>query len=338
MKKIVIIDFDMQFIDTARIVFDGLTLALNVTKGKNSPKIKLDDVEEVINLKLEEIIASIAKKYDCNLSNPSILKMVKLHCEDYFSYRGILSDGLQEFLQECEKRQVPVYVLTNKPINAVKKCIDTFAKFLVKDVIEYEDATEEIETIKNILKKEETRIEETIFVSSNDFGNNGITHYDYSKKYCGDYIVSNMLDLVDVLEDKPLSHPLVSCKLLFIINSDSFKNYYDELLSIINKDFLSYRFVKNDVVITLNQIKINCYQNIPKSMYLDRIVLDLLDMFAEKKECIKELNKKYNTNNLLDVSIHIVNSKVNPSISLNKKTRQLLDDLDIDLDYDLFIN
>ena len=172
---------------------------LNVTKGKNSPKIKLDDVEEVINLKLEEIIASIAKKYDCNLSNPSILKMVKLHCEDYFSYRGILSDGLQEFLQECEKRQVPVYVLTNKPINAVKKCIDTFAKFLVKDVIEYEDATEEIETIKNILKKEETRIEETIFVSSNDFGNNGITHYDYSKKYCGDYFVSNMLDLVDVL-------------------------------------------------------------------------------------------------------------------------------------------
>ena len=335
MKKIVIIDFDMQFIDTARIVFDGLTLALNVTKGKNSPKIKLEDVEEVINLKLEEIIASIAKKYDCNLSNPSILKMVKLHCEDYFSYRGILVDGLQEFLQECEKRQVLVYVLTNKPINAVKKCIDTFAKFLVKDVIEYEDATEEIETIKNILKKEETRIEETIFVSSNDFGKNGITHYDYSKKYCGDYFVSNMLDLVDVLEDKPLSHPLVSCKLLFIINSDSFKNYYDELLSIINKDFLSYRFVKNDVVITLNQIKINCYQNIPKSMYLDRIVLDLLEMFKEKKECIKELNKKYNTNNLLDVSIHIVNSKVNPSISLNKKTRQLLDDLDIDLDYDL---
>lgn len=28
MKKIVIIDFDMQFIDTARIVFDGLTLAV----------------------------------------------------------------------------------------------------------------------------------------------------------------------------------------------------------------------------------------------------------------------------------------------------------------------
>lgn len=337
MKKVVIIDFDEQYINTSIIVYNGIRKALFSHKGVDSPKITLSDVEEVINLNLEGIINYLSKKYDSDLSNPSILKMLELYCEDYFTYRGILSDGLQEFLQECEKREIKVYVITNKPLDSVKHCIDTFTKFLVKNVYECVDSNDEIEVVKKILKEEQVRSEEMLFISSNDFGKNGINHYTYSKHHCGDYFVSNMLELVDVLDDKSLSHPYLSCNVISSISLDKFKKYYEELKMILNKDFIPYDFNKNEIVITINKIKMTCYQNNSKSMYLDQIVKDLLEPFVSKKDELKELFKKYKSSNTLEVSVHLLDSKINPTISINKENRKLIDYLDIDLDYDLFI-
>ena len=55
-KKVVIIDFDEQYINTSIIVYNGIRKALFSHKGVDSPKITLSDVEEVINLNLEGII------------------------------------------------------------------------------------------------------------------------------------------------------------------------------------------------------------------------------------------------------------------------------------------
>ena len=64
----------------------------------------------------------------------------------------------------------------------------------MKNVYEYVDSNDEIEVVKKILKEEQVRSEEMLFISSNDFGKNGINHYTYSKHHCGDYFVSNMLE------------------------------------------------------------------------------------------------------------------------------------------------
>lgn len=336
MKKLVLINFDNQYINTTKILTSAINASLKKVLKEDAFVVNEDDVEFEINKPLQVLINHILDEYGNYNSDVNLLDYVSTYFEENIISKAILPNGLHEFLLECEKSNIEVRILTNKMLKTIKKCVERFTPSLVNNIDSYLEEGDGLKLIERLVDERKLTFNDVLIISSNDFNDEFLTIYEYSKEFVGDYIFNDYTSLIDVLHDRDINFPTLATSLDIEVDN----KYFEEVLSLVSKYAFEIDIVdiKNDTkkLFVVNRIEKVCKQENEKSMLIEELLEETISSFYEKKKFIKDLKELYHCELALSCVVYVENSKVNPCISPSKKVTKFVSENDIELVYSLY--
>lgn len=333
MKKLVVINFDDQYINTSEIIYNILTREIKKIDKEASKELSLDDIvvelEKPLNLLVNNICDEVGIPYIQDYS-----KIYK-EFEKKIINESVLSNGLQNFLLECKKKKIEVVIISNKPYESIKKCVKRFTPY-IKNILHYDYPVDADKLIENLLKERNLQYSDVLIVSSSDFNNEYLKIYEYSLMYCGDNVFSSYGELLDVLYDKEISFPRLEVSFDIEVEKKNAK----KVLDLLNKNFLDIEVLttydKKRKIIVPSLIVKECKQEDESSMYLDKVIDECLDLFYSNEELLNVLNNDLGCKLYLSIVVYFESSKINPSISTSKKIIEFLSKNKIELNYSVY--
>ena len=336
MKKLVIINFDDQFINTTKILADAFNESFDGIECEREFKISPEDIGYDLRHPLDIMFRELMEEFDNYQISSKQFSNIQANFYDFVISRAILANGIQEFLFECKKNNIEVRVITNKLSKATKKCVDHYTHGLVAGVDGYYEDYSGLELIEELMKERKLSFKDVLIVSGTDFGDEYLPIYEYSKDYCGDYVFQDYVDLIDVLYDETLSFPSLAASLDIVTSNEN----YEKVLSLVSK----YAFeidvtgINNETqkLLVINRIERICKQENERSMLLEELIEDTIKPFLGKKKLFKQLIEELGCEVTLSCVIYCESSKVNPSVSPSKEVVKFLGEVNIDLEYSLY--
>ena len=331
MKKLVIINFDNQYINTSRIITNILNEVFDSLTKKFDFKICDEDVSlnlfNPINLLVNETIDDYLN-YQVKEEE---IKLVEEKIRERFISESSISNGLEDFIFECEKNNIEVRIITNKNLDAVKECVNKYTPKLVNNVDLYSESYSGLKLIERLLEERNLSFDEVLIISSTDFNDEFLSHYEYSKEYCDVNIFSDYLDLIPVLFDEEIKLPSISGSIDIVVN----ENIISEVDVFLSKNSIPFKVIdihsSKEKVIVCNEIEKTCVDG---NMYLYSLLEEVIKPFSKLKKELKAFTKECEIT--LSAVIELSNNKVNPCLSLSKKIIRFLADTNIDIDYDVY--
>ena len=205
MKKLVIINFDDQYINTSKIVCN----AFNEIFVDGEDLVCLNDIEFEINKPFQLLVNNIIDEYsNISFDEAKMSKLITAFDENIIDC-AILSNGIQEFLHECSYFGIEVRIITNKPLKSVEKCVNHFTKNLVSGIDVYKEEYDGIKLIERLVEERKLSFKDVLIISGTDFNDEFLKYYEYSKQYSGDNIFQDYTELIDVLHDEEILFPFI---------------------------------------------------------------------------------------------------------------------------------
>ena len=332
MKKLVIINFDDMFINVTKIICKLLN-SLQAVKEKNI-LIQEEDIGCDLEKPFPSLFYSVLEDFDIQINIDEINKLEKKF-ENILIKESILSNGLQTFLKECQKKSIEVRVITNKPYDAVKKCIEYYTFDMVNGVDFYKEGPQAIKLIERIIEERNLTFSDTLIISNTDFNDEYLEIYEYSKDYCAKNIFSDYEEILNLLEDEEIELPLLSVSFDIEVKNE----YFNEVHLLVKDVVLEIEILDTNnesKVLIINNIESRCSQEDENSMYLENMIENCISSFYLKEELLKKIKEQYKVEYYLNCVVYVESSKVNPCISPNKKIIEFLAKNDIQLNYDLY--
>ncbi len=333
MKKLVIINFDDMFVNVTKIICKLINSLKEVQENGN--EIHEYDIGCDLEKPLPSLFYSVLE--DCSIPiNVEEISNLEKEFSKILIEESILANGIQTFIKECKKLNIEVRVITNKPYEAVKKCVEHYTFNLVNGVDYYHEPHQGIKLIEKLLRERDLSFKDVLIISSTDFNDEFLTIYEYSKEYCSKNVFDDYEDAIDLLTDQEMDLPLLSVSLDITVKNEFFNKVHSLVKNVaFNIDTIECDN-KEDTVIILNLIEKICDQNDENSMYIENIIEECISTFYDKEELLKTIKEEYSVEYFLNCVIYVDSSKVNPCISPNKKIVEFLAKNDIQLDYDLY--
>lgn len=337
MKKLVIINFDDQYINTSYIISNAINLMLYNSIKENAPIVSREDVECEINKPLELLLWEVLDQYGNYPLNEDQIKYVKDIFDENIITEAFLSNGIQEFLHVCQYFEIEVRIITNKPLETVRKCVEHFTPNLIEGIDAYKEEPSGLKLIDRLIKERKLKYSDVLIISSTDFNDEYLNFYEYSTNYCSDNIFSDYSQLIDVLHDEEILFPTIRCSLDFVMEKKVYSKVKQELEK--HSEDIEVMELKNnkEILILVNQIEKECKQDDGNSMYLENILEECIEPFLDKKEILDRLRNEYKCEISLTSVISCQDTKINPSISPSKKVIKFCADNDIEFVQDLYL-
>ena len=155
MKKLVIINFDDQFINTTKILADAFNESFDGIECEREFKISPEDIGYDLRHPLDIMFRELMEEFDNYQISSKQFSNIQANFYDFVISRAILANGIQEFLFECKKNNIEVRVITNKLSKATKKCVDHYTHGLVAGVDGYYEDYSGLELIEELMRSEE---------------------------------------------------------------------------------------------------------------------------------------------------------------------------------------
>lgn len=336
MKKLVVINFDNQYINTANIITDAINKVLYETLEDKAPIVIVDDVECELDKSLELLSNNIFDEFLSCFPNEEQIDLIKQYFGKYISKRGILPNGLQEFLQNCYFRELEVVIITNKPVNDVKKCIQRFTPNLIKKVEFYKEPSDGVKLIDKLVLERNLSYKEVLIISHTDFNDEYLEVYEYSTYYEGDNIFNDYTKLTYLLDEGELEFPSLGASFDITVDNKNFDIVKNIIESFCNKiEVIDYK-KENKRILSINYSEVICKQENGDSMYLENLLLSTIKPFRRKSKLLNELIKEYKCDLDVCVTICLESSKINPCISTNKEIIRFLAKNNVGLHYEVY--
>ena len=330
MKKLVIINFDDQYINVTSIIKSILiSEPFNIEVTEDDIALELG---KPISLMLSSLYEDCASR---GIEEDEIYKFESVYKQELMN-KSILSNGIQEFLLKCKELNIEVRIIANKVIDVVNNLVNRYSPNLISGIDKYNEPYNGMKLIEHLVNERNLSFKDVLIISSTDFNDEYLQIFEYSKNYCGDNIFNDYCDLLSLLIDNKIQYPTISASIDI--------NVRRELSEQIIKELMEYTFEidvtelknSNDNLLVLNRIEKECNNEENGEMYLENLIDKVIGKLYENRGEFKFILDKYNAHASLCCVSTFESSKVNPSLSLNNKILKFLVDTNLDIDYDVY--
>jgi hypothetical protein len=331
MKKLVLINFDDQYINTSKIIYDILNDYLK-SKYQNF-EFTIDDVKCDLYKPLELLVNDICD--DIGVEYITDYSFIYKEFDRRVIEEAILSNGLQSFILFCKEKNIEVIVMSNKPIDSVSRCVKQFTPY-IENVVAYKYPYDGEKMIDKIVKDRNIEFDDLLIISDTDFNNEYLKYYEYSLVYCGDNIFNDYENIIDLLYGEEMIYPEIDVSLDIEVSNENENQVKKILDSIFDNIEIIPNYQNTKKIFILNSIERKCIQSEENSMYLDNIIEECLGNVYDNEAVLDMLNNQFNCSLYLSIAIYFDNSKVNPEISPSRKTIEFLAKNKIQLNYSTY--
>lgn len=195
MKKLVIINFDDQYVNVTSIIKSIL----------NNDPFNIEVTEDDITLEIGKPISLMLSSLyeDCasrGIQENEIITFENILRQELMN-KSILNNGIQEFLLKCKELNIEVRIIANKVIDVVNNLVNRYSPNLISGIDKYNEPHNGMKLIERLVNERNLSFKDVLIISSTDFNDEYLEVFEYSKDYCGDNIFNDYCDLLSLLID-----------------------------------------------------------------------------------------------------------------------------------------